>query len=205
MLKFRKKVPIIIMSLLLVVITLMTNSVMATETKVLPDRLIRDGHKEWTLSLPFAVEKSLMEESVNMTTKEEEKEIPVTITVNAVEGTNNFQITPENDYVADNIYKLIIGQKVFESYGSPRSAMELSFRKVEMDVSIESGLTAFQRLVKVKLPKDYTSKYNVMVMNKQLTYKESLDIYIGLVDSSDEVAIDKEVVVTKKPNEQGDK
>lgn len=205
MLKYSKKMPIIVISLVAVMITLLSNSVMATSAMDLPDRLIRDGHKEWTLSLPQSVETSLVQDSVSMTTMEEAKEVQVKIEVDAVEGTNNFQITPENDYQADNIYKLIIGQKVFESYDSPRSKMELSFKKVEMDVTIDSGLTAFQRLVKISLPTDYTGKYNISVMNKQMTYKDKLDLYVGLIDSSDEVAIGNQIVVTKKYDEQGDK
>lgn len=68
----------------------------------------------------------------------------------------------------------------------------------EYTADIQAGLTAFQRLVKVKLSVDNPEDYRVIVMGKELTYKDTVKEFIGLVDTTDEAAIKSGIVISSK-------
>lgn len=68
----------------------------------------------------------------------------------------------------------------------------------EPTIEIKPGLTAFQRLATVTLATDKPEEYRVTVLSKELTYKESIKKFVGLVDSSDEAAIKSGITVSKK-------
>lgn len=61
--------------------------------------------------------------------------------------------------------------------------------------SIEAGLTAFDRIVEVKLEADNPENYRVVVCGKTLHYVSSKNIFQGVVASSDEDRIRKSIEV----------
>lgn len=195
MLKFARKVPIIIMSMVIAVVTIMSNQAVATEATDLPDRLIGESDKVWTLNLPQAVEEAVVVEAVKMTASDGSNKA---INIKSVEGTTNYQISPQEAYDATQIYTLSVGKAVFESYGSPREDLKVTFKQVDMDVQIEAGLTIFQRRVTITLPESYSESYDIMVNNQSMTYKEEKDVYLGSINLTDEEAIKSSIVVTKK-------
>jgi hypothetical protein len=199
MLKFAQKVPIIIMSMVIAVVTIMSNQAIATEVTNLPDRLIGESDKVWTLNLPKAVDESIVKTAIKMTTTDG---IEKAIDIESIEGTTNFQISPQEAYDATQIYTLSVGKAVFESYASPREELKVTFKQVDMDVQIGEGLTIFQKLVTVKLPESYSGSYDITVSGKKMTYKEEKKVYLGLVDLTDEEAIKNSIIVTKQVDER---
>lgn len=65
-------------------------------------------------------------------------------------------------------------------------------------VNVKPGMVPQQRLVEVKVDTDTPDKYYVAVNTKVLEYRESVDLFVGLIDSNDEDAIKKSVQVFKK-------
>lgn len=199
MLKLAKKTPIIIMSIAILVMIFSSASVMASETEELPDRLIGENDKVWTLNLPLEVESSVVEKSVVMKASDGSEQL---INIESEEETNNFLISPQSEYLDTEVYTLSVGKEVFESYNSPREKLEITFKKVDMDVQIEEGLTIFQRLVKITLPEEYSGNYDVSIKDKKMTYKEEIDMYLALVDSSDEADIRNSISIVKQSEER---
>ncbi|MBO8156681.1 MAG: S-layer homology domain-containing protein [Bacillaceae bacterium] len=63
---------------------------------------------------------------------------------------------------------------------------------------IDTGLTAFQRLVEVELTVDNPEDYAVTVLGKELDYKADKGVFVGLVDSTNDDEIKAGVEVTQK-------
>lgn len=65
-------------------------------------------------------------------------------------------------------------------------------------VNLKPGMVPQQRLVEVKVDTENPNDYYVAVETKVLQYRESVGLYVGLIDSNDEDAIKKSVQVFKK-------
>lgn len=71
---------------------------------------------------------------------------------------------------------------------------------VPYTIEILSGLTTYQRLVKIKLNRDNDVDYTVSVLGKELEYKVNLDKFIAIIESSNEEKIKKGVAIAIKDN-----
>jgi len=82
-----------------------------------------------------------------------------------------------------------------------KADVKVVYTKVEVPTAtatVEAGLTAFDRYVKVTLATETPEAFDVTVKGTKLTYVASKGFFQGLVNSADEAAIKADVVVTVK-------
>lgn len=98
--------------------------------------------------------------------------------------------------------KLFVGIVNSSDEAAIRASVEVEEKQVVVlptaTVNVKQGLTAFQRLVEVSLDTDNPENYTVTVMGKELAYKSTSKVFVGMVNSSDEAAIKADVIVALK-------
>ncbi len=111
-----------------------------------------------------------------------------------------YTFTKPGTYLVDVWGKKADSTNKYDGWMLKVVTVEEASKEVKAVVTVDAGLTAFDRYVKVELENvEDPENYNVTVMGTKLTYVASKGFFQGLVNSSDEAAIkaDVKVVYTK--------
>lgn len=190
-----------IIALVLLLISINTLAFAESESETLNKRIINDSQKIWDLSL--TVQASLEEANKYISISNEKGEkIPIVIIKDKI---GDIYIKHSENYEKDQTYTLKIDGQIKSKQTGKKlgKTFIIPFEYGEYQISIESGITQFQRLVKIKI-EDEAQIYEVKYKDENLSYREKDKTYIALIDTIDEEAILNAIVVQEKTVGEGE-
>jgi hypothetical protein len=123
----------------------------------------------------------------------------VIVTLNT-DNDKNYKVTvlgKELEYKEDKDYFIgLVDSSDEEAIRNGVVIINLKEDMPEYEVTLKSGLTAFQRYVEVVLATDNPEKYRVVVLGEELEFKNGK--FVGLVNSSNEESIKGGVLISSK-------